>query len=228
MSERLPPPCPHAEDAAAYLLGAHDDPDAFMRHAQGCEACRAELARLGPVAAALPAAAPPEPMPRELRARLLEQVDAEARVLGAAGPAADRVQRRRRIARPAIAGAVALAAAAAIALALLGGSPASERTTYASVAPAGARAVLRQSSGHAVLQVSGMPQAPRGEVYEVWLLPPHGSPQPTDALFGVTRSGRGAVAIPGALGHVAAVLVTREPDGGSLHPTSAPLLAFHL
>ncbi len=69
-----------------------------------------------------------------------------------------------------------------------------------------------------------MPQPPLGEIYEVWLARTSASPQPTDALFGVTNSGSGSVNVPGSLRGVREVMVTREPLGGSSHPTSAPLL----
>jgi hypothetical protein len=71
--------------------------------------------------------------------------------------------------------------------------------------------------------LAGMPQPPPGKIYEIWLSR-GAAPQPTDALFGVTRHGRGAVAVPGSLRGVKEVLVTSEPLGGSTHPTSAPLI----
>ncbi len=43
-------------------------------------------------------------------------------------------------------------------------------------------------------------------------------PQPTDALFTVTRAGAGSVEVPGSLRGVREVMVTSEPLGGSSAP----------
>lgn len=98
-------------------------------------------------------------------------------------------------------------------------SPAKINHTTATV-----HASLQQIGSHAELIVSGMPEPPVGEVYEVWLDRASGAPQPTDALFTVTRSGDGSVDVPGPLRGVRSVSVTSEPLGGSSSPTSAPVL----
>jgi anti-sigma-K factor RskA len=225
--------CPHTLDAASFLLGAHDDPDSFRRHAAGCPTCQAELTRLQPVSEALAGSAPEVAAPRELRRRVFERVSAEADILGAAGPEADRPPSLAR-SRPRWAGALAAAAVLAvlgIAIALSDSSGGGGvRTTVARPAAsvAGAVAVLRQSGGHAELLVAHMPQAPAGKVYEVWLKPPGSPPRPTDALFSVTSQGRGSVDVPAALGRISEVLVTSEPVGGSAHPTGPALLTFRL
>jgi hypothetical protein len=224
--------CPRIEDAAAYVLGALDDPDAFREHARTCATCGEEIVRLASLPAALAAAPLSVRAPQAMRQRILDRVTAEAEVLNASGPQADRPPRARvPLARrwrfSGAAAALALAAGLVIALAGGGGSP---RTTYATASGAatGARAMLRQYGGRAELSVSHMPQAPLGKVYEVWLKRPGGAPQPTDALFSVTNDGRGTVNVPSGLRHVAEVMVTSEPIGGSEHPTSAPLLTFRL
>jgi hypothetical protein len=74
-----------------------------------------------------------------------------------------------------------------------------------------------------------MPAPAVGRVYEVWL--DHGegtAPQPTDALFSVSRAGRASVDVPGDLDGVKAVLVTDEPAGGSRVPSGAPVIAATL
>ena len=91
----------------------------------------------------------------------------------------------------------------------------SVRTTHAHVRKAGPRAELI---------VSGMPEPPVGEVYEVWLNRPSAPPRPTDALFTVTSEGNAAVEVPGSLRGVREITVTSEPLGGSSSPTSAPVL----
>lgn len=91
----------------------------------------------------------------------------------------------------------------------------SARTTHAH---------LRRAGSRVELVVSGMPEPPVGEVYEVWLDRPSQAPRPTDALFTVTNEGNGAVEVPGSLRGVREVTVTCEPLGGSSYPTTAPVL----
>jgi hypothetical protein len=72
-----------------------------------------------------------------------------------------------------------------------------------------------------------MPQPAVGRIYEVWLS--HGKDaQPTNALFSVTGTGTGSVDVPNSLHGVKEVMVTSEPAGGSLHPTTPPLLRVAL
>ncbi len=92
----------------------------------------------------------------------------------------------------------------------------------------GAHATMRRAGNRAELTLSGMPQAPVGEVYEVWLSRRGGAPQPTDALFTPTTAGRGSVEVPGSLRGIDQVTVTREPVGGSSHPTSPVVLRVML
>jgi hypothetical protein len=224
--------CGHSADAPAYLLGALDDADAFREHADSCAVCQVELARLAPAAEALSVAVPERRAPAGMNERIMARVSAEAELLRAAGPSADRPQRalpwwRRGFA---LAGAgTAFAAVALAAVLAIAGGGARERTTLAQVAPvvSGAHAALRQSGTHAELVVAHMPQAPLGRVYEVWLKQSDGAVRPTTALFSVTNAGSGTVDVP-RLDHVAAVMVTSEPLGGSQHPTGPPLLVFKL
>ena len=229
MSAREPRgPCERTDDAAAYVLGALDDPDAFASHLATCPACRADVAQLRQTAELLADAVPRTAAPDAVRERILAVVRSEAELLRAAGASSDRPHRARRgmFAGRVTAIAVAVAAAAAafaIALAVRPTTP--ERVSHGAVsrALAGAQVSLRQSGGHAELDVSNFPQAPLGKVYEVWLRRASGPPRPTDALFGVTTRGRGAIAVPGGLHGVREVLITSEPAGGSPRPTSAPV-----
>jgi hypothetical protein len=88
------------------------------------------------------------------------------------------------------------------------------------------KASLQTLGSHAELAVSGMPEPPIGEVYEVWLLRAgSSSPQPTDALFTVSRAGRATVEVPGGdTRNVKEVLVTSEPLGGSATPSGPVVL----
>jgi hypothetical protein len=71
--------------------------------------------------------------------------------------------------------------------------------------------------------VTGVPQAPRGEVYEVWV-ERDGEVRPAGALFAVGRDGRGTAAIPGGVDGVDRVMVTRERAGGVDQPTETPVI----
>lgn len=241
MSDR----CQHTDTVAAYLLGALADAERteFEAHLTGCASCREGVAELRLVADVLPLAVPPVPAPPQLRERILDTVRAEAELLHAAGSSADRPRPARRrfpslFARPvAIAGAAAaLVVGVAVGFGLgnvTDDEPATRtvvqvRTVQAEVDPATAprgAAFIVLRNGVATLRVRGLPQPPRGYVYEVWLLRRGAAaPSPTDALFGVSRAdGSGRVALPNVRG-VEAVLVTAEPAGGSPAPTTQPFI----
>jgi Anti-sigma-K factor rskA len=220
--------CQESADAAAYVLGALDEPESYSEHLATCRVCQAEVARLQPVVDNLPATVAPQSAPEGLRGRVLSVVRAEAELLRVAGQEADEPPRRgSRWRRPRGAvlawSALAASVAAVLAIALTGGSSQQTRVTSAHVTVVGAHASLRQVGGHSELVLAGMPQPPQGRIYQVWLSR-GAAPQPTDALFGVTSRGSGAVAVPGSLHGVKEVLVTSEPLGGSSHPTSTPLI----
>jgi anti-sigma-K factor RskA len=233
MSPREPDnDCLHRDDASAYVLGAleHDEHERFREHLASCAGCRAEVSELQPVADELPASVPAMTAPKEMRARILATVRAEAELLGAAGAGADRppepasAWRRPRFAF-AGAGALALAALVAVLIAISGGS--SKLVIKNGTAPPGASASLHRRDGHSELIVKRMPQPALGRIYEVWLKRGTGEPKPTNALFSVTNGGSGAVDVPNLHG-IKEVLVTSEPAGGSLHPTSAPVIRVAL
>jgi hypothetical protein len=73
-----------------------------------------------------------------------------------------------------------------------------------------------------VLRVEGLPDAGRGRVYQVWV-EQDGVAEPV-SIFDVDESGAGAAAVPEPLDDASAVMVTREPRGGSRMPTEAPVL----
>ncbi|HMH46389.1 MAG TPA: anti-sigma factor [Solirubrobacteraceae bacterium] len=241
MSSREPhADCPVSVDAAPYVLGALEDAELqrYREHLSACTSCRAEVAELQSVADELPASAPPVLASAALRERILATVRAEAALLSAAGDEADRPPRqvsRWRTRRFSLLGAGAgLAGAVAVLVAILigvgSGTSESTKVTRGIVeanAP-GARASLRQSDGRAELVVSRMPQPALGKIYEVWLSRGKGDAQPTDALFSVTSGGSGSVAVPHSLRGVKEVMVTSEPLGGSLHPTSQPVIRVAL
>jgi anti-sigma-K factor RskA len=224
--------CAECVDAAPYVLGALDDARSYREHLDGCATCRALVAELQRVVDMLPVTAPPAVASRALRRRVLAIVRSEADLLDAAGERAEPARRpatrfgSRRWSLVTASATIAALVTAVVAIAIGSGTSTSERVTRAQVAASagGAEASLRQRDGRADLVVSDLAQPPRGKIYEVWLKRGAGSPQPTDALFGVTSQGRGAVDVPGSLHGVSEVLVTSEPLGGSSQPTGQPII----
>lgn len=227
-----------AANAAPYVLGAltEEERREFVRHLDNCVVCREEVAELRIVADALPGAAPQLDAPSQLRAKVMADVRAEpgaepeGAVSGDAPRIAGRAAARRRppARRPLIVFGALAAASLAVVLAVLaltsaGGAPSSTRLIRAQVHLANASASLRVSDGHAVLDVSGLPQAGVGRVYEVWVKR-SGAAQPTDALFTPTRAGSASVGVPGQVNGVKTVMVTAEPSGGTRVPTTEPVI----
>ncbi len=248
------PDCGRLPDAAAYALGALDaaEAQAFAAHLATCAACAAELAALAPVAEALAHGVPLESAPTSLQGRIMAAVyrddpppadaasaDAAAAVLtsehargedGAHGAGvrapAGRFSRRRLL--PALATTLALGVGLLIGAFAINAGSSTTRTQVirASVAFPGHpfNADLHKVGNHLQLVVEGMPAPPPGRIYEIWLEHGSAAPLPTDTLFSVTKTGDGAVGVPGNLEGVSAVLVTDEPLGGSLKPTRNPVI----
>jgi hypothetical protein len=205
-------------DAAAYALGALEprEAQAFAAHLEDCVVCRDELLEFGHVLDALPLAADQRRPPRGLRRAVLREIGREG----------DRPARSPRW-RPALAAGLAGLAALAIVAGTQEGSSPTHRIAAQVIGSPGS-AELRLTGGHAELIVRHLrPPAP-GHIYEVWLAPAQGAPRPTSALFSVTQAGSGDVEVPGRLNGVAKVMVTQEPAGGSLQPTSAPVIVARL
>jgi anti-sigma-K factor RskA len=238
--------CEHRETAAAYVLGAlpEDEHERFVAHLAGCDDCRESVAALQVAADALPLAAVQVGPPPELKDRIMSVIRTEAELLGAAEArgdapvaAAEPVPARRRWwRRPALALrplSAAAGAAVLIAVGVVGGIVLSggddTRTVQGTVLVASApkaRAALELSDKASKLTVSGMPPPPTGKVYQVWLKRPAQDPTPTTALFRVDARGRADIEIQrGGLKGIEQVLVTAEPDGGSMAPTSNPVIA---
>jgi anti-sigma-K factor RskA len=236
--------CEHRETVASYVLGAlpEDEHERFATHLATCEECQTSVAELQVAADALPLAAVQLVPPPELKDRIMAVVRSEAQLQRAADtrgeePApASAKPRRPWWKRPLLAVRPLPAAAAAavlIALGVVGGVLLSDgedtRTVQGKVEIASApnaRASLELSDDATKLSVRNMPPPPSGKVYQVWLKRPAQDPTPTTALFRVDPSGSADVEVQrGKLKGVEQVLVTAEPDGGSMKPTSNPVIA---
>jgi hypothetical protein len=234
--------CPRVEDAAGYVLRALPDGEweAYRYHVDECEECAAKVAELGFVSHALLSAVPQLSAPPDIRNRVMSVVRAEAELLQAAGPAADRpvreergdATRSRRLfgrLRPLTLGALAsvlvvLGVGAGTLLRDGSGSCTTRAGTAAGVA-ANATVQLKVCDGNARLALSGMPSPPDGRIYELWLLDPKAKAGPMPAGLFSVRNGRASVDV-GAVEGSKTVLVTDEPlPNGSEQPTKTPIVS---
>ena len=219
---------------AAYALDALDPDEKreYEEHLRHCDNCRKGLKELQETASALAYAAPADEPSPELRERLLAQAAADR-------PTAQVIPFRRRVAVPALAATAAAAAAAAITLAIwassLSGSLDEERqaradeaavlalvaSTDASRVPlSGAEGTLViAANGDAALVVTGLPEAPSDQTYEVWVI--EGEARPAGLFSGGDET---AVLLTERVSPGATVAVTLERAGGVPAPTSDPLL----
>ena len=206
-------------DAAPYLLGALEPEEAraFVDHLERCAICRDEVAALAPVLDALPASAPAQRVPRALRRRVLRAARAEPKT----SPRGRTRSWIRGLRRSAPAGWLALAvsmAAAAVVVQIATPRP-QERVI--------GHAQLRVAGDHGELDVARLPALPASRTYEVWLQSGTRPPVPS-ALFAVTARGTADVAVPADLHGVTRLLVTVEPRGGSVHPTTRAVIQLPL
>ena len=236
-----------ADNAGAYLLGALADDERrdYETHLESCTECREDVEFLRVASDALPVSVEQLNAPPALKHSIMSVVTREAELLRAAGPEADRApapaptRRERRwwgfVPRS------GLALAASVLLIVGGvtgwllsdeGGPVPARTVVADTTFPGApdaQASLLVREEHSTLVTQKLPRPGAGRVYQVWLqrkgVP---APEPTDALFRVSKDGSASVDVPGSMKDVEAVLVTAEPDGGSDAPTSDPVIAASL
>jgi anti-sigma-K factor RskA len=236
--------CEHRDDAGPWVLGALGEPDAraFEQHLTTCDDCSREVAELQVVADVLPMAAPQLLPPPDLKARLMATVNAEAELLRAAGPEADRpvVAPRARAGAgwlawlgrlrplPAAAAATAILAVGVI-VGVVAFNGSGGTTTFTGSGPKGAAVALQVDDHHkGKLEFQHMPAPPTGRVYQVWLVTGRGNPRPTHALFSVSRDGQATIDIPESLKGTDQVLVSDEPPGGSPAPTGSVIAGAKL
>ena len=98
-------------------------------------------------------------------------------------------------------------------------------TVQIASAPAARAIAAALRRRHASSRCARCRPPPSGKVYQVWLKRPNQDPAPTTALFRTDPDGSADVEIQrGRLKGVDQVLVTAEPDGGSMTPTSNPVI----
>jgi anti-sigma-K factor RskA len=222
------------DEVGAYLLGALSDSEraSFEGHLVDCPECRHEVERLRPAAELLPRSVEQVEPPPSLKRSLMEVVEREAKERDGA-PTAARTPIGARLRgllggslRPALVGAaVVLAVAIGFGIGQLGGGD-DGRTVVASTSLQDATGSLKIHDDDAVLEVRGMPTLEAGQVYQAWVQRDGMiEPMPT---FEVGSDGAGAVAVPEDVSGAQAVLLTREPRGGSSAPSEKPILTVTL
>lgn len=73
-----------------------------------------------------------------------------------------------------------------------------------------------------VFALQGLPQLPRGRVYQAWTAPSAAGPMQPSVTFVPNAEGVAVVALPVDARRVGVVAVSVEPEGGSRAPTTAP------
>jgi hypothetical protein len=230
----------HRDEVGAYLLGALSDAEraSFEGHLVDCPDCRHEVERLRPAADLLPRSVEQVEPPASLKRSLMEVVEREASERdGVVQPRPARRPLGERLRelfggslRPIMAaGVLAVGLLVGFGLAQLGGDENGGRTVVAASAlPSASGSLKVQGDGTdgGILQVRGMPSLRGGQVYQAWVQRDGMvEPEPT---FEVDADGRGAVAVPEDLSGAQAVMVTREPRGGSRAPSGRPVMTVTL
>jgi anti-sigma-K factor RskA len=243
-----------AEDLALYALGALVGPEkeALEQHLEVCSACRSELVQLQSDAALLALSTiGPVPPPRS-RKRLLRAIARERRV---PQTGANRFRWWLLVPYAVSAALVVVAVflwnesrslnrtlanleqrhsemekQLRVAQDLVNTltSPESKQITLAPVKtlpqPQG-KAYYVPSSGHLIFLANNLDPLPPGKVYELWLIPPAGSPIPAGLFQPDSRGTATVVNPPLPIGVEAkAFAITVEPTGGSPAPTSQPIM----
>jgi anti-sigma factor RsiW len=222
-------------DVAAYALGSLDEAErrSFECHLATCAVCSDELLAFDQVIVALAEDAAHQRAPADLRRRVLAEVHQDAAsVVRAESQHAQRLRPppAKRLRRPALALCALVVAAVAVAGTLGSRSSPGRRTQViqARVIGGSGSAQVRRGSGHAELVIHHLSPPPSGEIYEVWLNRPGRAAQPTRALFNVTDAGDADVDVPGDLRHIAQIMVTPEPAGGTQIPTHPAVITAQL
>ena len=189
------------ELVAGYALDAldQDDSRAFEEHLAGCERCRTEFAALNEAVGTLAFAVEGATPPPALRGRILAAAREEPPTVVALRP-----RRRRVYAGIAQAAAACAALAIGLTLSLSGGS--SDKLSMA----------VSVDNGVAQLTVSGLPAAPAGKTYEIWVID-GGAPKPAGLFPGGDKA---VVPITQPVSVGSTVAITLERAGGARAPTS--------
>jgi len=237
----------HADDPAAYLLGALSELErqAFERHLMGCSTCGEELDHLRPATEALSRSVSPVRPSEALKSSVMEVVEREAdeREQPSRPRAATGIRTRLRALVPSLTGRGPVVAwvsasfllAVGLAFGAVGASLLSDddgRTLAARVdsvrvpEASGSLTIAGDQTRGAILRVQGMPSLPSREVYQVWIQ--RDGEMVSQSIFSVGEDGGGAAAVPDDLEGADSVEITREPSGGARAPSGKPVVSVGL
>lgn len=221
--------CEEVEElAGAYALGAlpADSVRGVDEHILSCSN-HPDLAELIAVASSLALAVPDAEPPLALKARIMDVVYKENSAPTAAARGPSILDRLRRL-KPELAAPYALAGALAVALLVVvltnDGGPSEPRTSVLSLTGDGdARAVVHiLEDGLITMEAAGLEPLASDHTYQVWGID---SGQATSlGLLGAAPDGEALGAMRADLSGVDSLAVTIEPAGGSVQPTTAPIL----
>jgi len=218
------------DDIAAYLLGALEPGEAaeLERHVAGCAECEEELRRLRPAVQVLPETVERLEAPPALRGRLMEQVRSEA--AGSQGASAPRRAPRWRFGLRPLAGLAALAlivaAIGGYAIRDGGSGDGPKTTTVVTGHSPGVTAEMVRQGETGTLRLANLHQLPSGKVLQAWVQ--RGKQVVSaKALFIPNSDGTATATIDGMKG-VTTVMITAEPRGGSVQPTSDPIVSVSI
>ncbi|MDX6357627.1 MAG: hypothetical protein QOH37_681 [Nocardioidaceae bacterium] len=231
--------------SGAYALDALDDVERaqFARHLAACAECRAEVRSFSETASHLAEIENQEP-PAGLRARVLADIGTvrpfppETAAPGSAPAGPSPVVTLRRRALPALVAAV-------VALILAAGGAAvwhpwtNDRSTLADQivhapdavritepVPGGGKLTIVRSASlkRAVMIGDGVPEPASGTTYQLWLQ------QPGQGMVsaGLMPDSTEPTVLTGDAATAKAAAITVEPETGSSHPTSDPIVLFPL
>jgi anti-sigma-K factor RskA len=87
---------------------------------------------------------------------------------------------------------------------------------------------VNSSGTQGVLTVTGLAPLPATEAYEVWLIPPHGSPKGVTFLSPGVDGGPWTAVMSGNMSLYKSIAATVEPAGGSPVPSNTEVLSGQL
>jgi hypothetical protein len=103
-----------------------------------------------------------------------------------------------------------------------GGGSGGPHTTAVEPGPDGIAAKVVTEDGRGEVHLAGVKPLPKGRILEAWV-ERDGIVEAVPALFAPDQAGRASTTIEN-MKDVTAVMVTREPEGGSKKPTTEPIV----
>ena len=214
---------------APVALGAATDQERadVERHAASCHDCRAELDGLRAAASQLALDVPQLDPPPALKGRIMDAVRAEPRRTSA--PAVVPTRRRRFAAWPAAAGVLGALVVGLVAWNLTLRSDSDVTRTIAiaptTQTPTVAGTVQLREDGSAVMRVTGLPELPTDQGYELWTI--RDGTARSEGFAARTASGELVVATADLSG-VETLAITPERRTNTTAPTVTPVVAVPL